>query len=355
MAQASIRKQLEAVWKENPPPAPELTGDSEESEEELLEAEPQGTEAGEEPEIEAGAGDGEEPAEEQGKEWYTPAELAEALGWEPSDLFTALRIPVDDADEPISLEALKDGRHEVARTKAELEEQRQQLQQAQQQMAQQYQQWLQGSGEVSKEVQQAQHTMSEIEARYAQLKELEQKAIQEEDHKTLSLVTNALIKIGGQYAGAQEALQTAQQRDMQARQQYLMQDRQRHDMALLERVPEWRDPEVAQRESDEIAQMLVQQAGFRPEEIGAIYDHRARWVARMALKGLQAEQAKGQLRAAPKKVLRPGGGATAAKISSAKVKAVVQRAQRPNATMRERQEALRAMAGSTSPKRGRRR
>jgi hypothetical protein len=348
MAQ-SLSEQLAEVWDSEPTPVRD-TGESQEPDDD----EPLESEAGEEPErddepepeeAEGEAGDGEQVIETGEWKGWTPAEVAEALGLEPSELFEHMIIPVDDG-EPIPLSKLKDDRHEVARSKAELAQQQQMLAQQFQQLQQQQQQWLAARQEVSEAEREARDSIAGIQQRYNQLKQWEQEALSKDDTAALVRIERELREVGTAYAGAKQRLEQVSQADQQRRMQYATEDRRRHDEALMAAIPEWRDPSVAQQESEQINRMLIEHAGFSPQEIEGIYDYRARYLARWALKGLQAaareQETRKVLKAAPKKLMRPGGGKGAAP-NSAKLKATVGKAMRPDASWQERRAALRAM------------
>jgi hypothetical protein len=83
--------------------------------------------------------------------------------------------------------------------------------------------------------------------------------------------------------------------------------RAQHD-ALLERVPEWKDQDVAVQEKAELAKFLEDQ-GFTKEELSTVADHRLILLARMAKMGVSNVTSKDVARkkiAKIPKVMKPG-------------------------------------------------
>jgi len=347
MPAPNVLEQLAEVWddpsreSEEPGEAPEEESEGQpegEPEEETRESEDQ------EPE-----GEGDEPdAEPEGKDAYTVAEIAEALGWDVADLYNHMVLPVDDG-EPIPLGKLKDARHEIATTKEELERGRQELEQQRQEQQQQLQQWLQQQNQVSEERAKAQQQLSALEVRYNDLRSQEQKALQSNDTAALARINSEVRNVLAEYGHHKGQLAQLEQHENVQRQQFIEQDRWQHYQKLLEVVPEWRDEAKAREENERINSMLVEKIGFSPQELGGIYDYRARVLARWALRGMEAaerEQAgRKALKAAPKKLIKPGGG-KAPDTRSAKLKSVVAKAQGREATWRDRRRALDAMMGA---------
>lgn len=112
-------------------------------------------------------------------------------------------------------------------------------------------------------------------------------------------------KLSTQY---QEYVADQQQKSQAALQEHL----QKEQEALLEKLPEWKDPEKAKAGHKEVADYLSSQ-GFTPEEIAQASDHRLVIMARKAAlydKGASAEPAKKKLVTVPK-TLKPGASVQA--------------------------------------------
>lgn len=138
----------------------------------------------------------------------------------------------------------------------------------------------------------------------------------------------------------QSALQQREQAQAQTRQQHFA----REEAALLEKVPEWRDPQKGKAAMDEIRNAAVDHYGFTPEQIKAIPDHRQVLVLRdaLAFRKLQAAQksaAAKQVVTVPK-VQRPGPGASANDAAKASMQRV-----RNATSLESKAEAIAALIG----------
>lgn len=80
-----------------------------------------------------------------------------------------------------------------------------------------------------------------------------------------------------------ELMRRDQARDIMAREQ----------RKLAEKLPEWRDPQVQQKELDQIANHFTQEYEYTPEELAQVQDHRALIIMRKAMLYDQL-QAKGE-------------------------------------------------------------
>lgn len=101
-----------------------------------------------------------------------------------------------------------------------------------------------------------------------------------------------------EYQQRQQVIQAIRQRRVQEQQkaqrlqQENLQDIMREEnRRLQERVPEWRDADVRQRELQQIADHFQREYGYTPEELGQVQDHRAMAIMRKAMMydQLQAE------------------------------------------------------------------
>lgn len=105
-----------------------------------------------------------------------------------------------------------------------------------------------------------------------------------------------------------QALQQKQQQDLQEAEQTRAAQLQAEAQSLLEKLPEWSDQEVAEREKGEVSDYLVS-LSFTPEEVARASDHRLVIMARKAMlydkMQSKAEPAKKKLVTIPK-TLKPG-------------------------------------------------
>lgn len=106
-------------------------------------------------------------------------------------------------------------------------------------------------------------------------------------------------------AEIQQKQQYHQQSQAQAAQQLLTAE----NAALLSKLPEWRNTEKAKAEKATVSQGLVEDYGFRPQELAQLVDHRMVLVARDAMKWRALQRGKDdrikQVREAPP-VSKPG-------------------------------------------------
>lgn len=122
--------------------------------------------------------------------------------------------------------------------------------------------------------------------------------------------------------------QAQKQQDVIRQQQEAEQKRQQAEYVtkerstLLDKLPEWKDNSIAEREMREMAE-YAQSIGYTPEELANVYNHRDYLVLRDAMRyrQLQSQKPNQQQPAAPK-VLKPGAAQTpnASKVSAEVVK-----------------------------------
>jgi len=245
-------------------------------------------------------GDGEEGAE---KHTYSAVELAAAIGWEAEDLYNDLVVPFANGESK-TLGELKDGWEDVSRQQAEVQQAREQIQQQQQALQAQQQQLLSGQKQQSEELDTARSDILSIEAQYSNVDWAKLEA------ENPGQAANLRQKFATAYAQAQDAYKKAEtaftERQSQAMQQYRYENHQQ----LLEKVPEWKNPEVYRNDMDEMGQYLASTYGFTAQDLGAVSDWRHFDLIRKAflyekLKN-KVETATQRIRAAPKQVLRAG-------------------------------------------------
>lgn len=233
------------------------------------------------------------------------AEFAQAIGWEPQDLYTTLEIPIGPNGETRTLGEIKDQYGALQAQLAEAEQAQAALQAERQQFQEHAQQQMQGGSELSQELQQAIGTVAAIEQQYAQVP---WDKIEAED---AGKAANLRQKFATGYAQAQEQLKQAKAKEEQQRQQFQQQFLTQQQQRVMELVPEWKDPGVFEKENPEISTYMLSR-GFTQEELPTIFHAGLRALARDAWlwhkhQG-EVAKAKGKLtRPPPKQVLRPGG------------------------------------------------
>lgn len=344
----NLAQELESRLAEKSPAAqqPPVPGDDDPREEEIAapEDDPRESETAAdaaEPE-EVGDDTPEQDEADAAQQTYTPQSLADAIGWEASELYETLQVPFADG-ESMSLGQLKDARDEALRMRQEVEQQKAQIEQ---ERAQLQQSMIQGPSQVSAEVQQAQDRLSEIKARYSSV---DWEGLEQSDP---GRAANERQKFAMQYSHAEAGLQQAQGQQQQQQQQAWRQIVTEQDYRLAQLVPQWQKAEVYQDERAKVGQFLVDRMGFQPQEVQAIYHGPARATAYYAWKYFEGqrdvEQAKEKVRKAPKKVLKPGRGKMPDK-GAAQVKNLVEKARKTH-NKRDRVAAAKAILGQRLPR-----
>jgi len=89
---------------------------------------------------------------------------------------------------------------------------------------------------------------------------------------------------------------------------------------LLEIIPEWKKPEVANQEKAEIQNYAINELGYTPEEISQVYDYRALLGLRNAWLNSKTVEAtkKRPTQKAPARVARPGSSTRKKSIAPVK-------------------------------------
>jgi len=248
-------------------------------------------------------GKSEEAEQQPVGEIHTVAEFAKAAGWEPEDLY-ALKVRLDTGEE-IPLGQMKDALQQAARERAEVAAAKEQIAQRFQQLQQQELQMVQGRQQLSDEVVAAQERIAQAQARY---NSVEWEELAQSDPGRAALMQQ---QIAAEYAGAKRDLEQAYGKQQALQQQVIMRTVAENNERFLQAVPEWRNPEVAQRESAKLDGFLIEKLGFTPQELSTIYDARSRVVALMALRWFEhatsVKNTATTVRKAPKPVVTPGG------------------------------------------------
>ena len=312
-----------------------------------LEQEPLETEGEDESEVEAEepAAEGEAVAAPEKGDKFKVADLAEAIGWTPADLYNDLIVPFGNG-KSATLGELKNQFDTIEAQRAEIEGARRQIAQEVVSLRQQQQALLSGMSEATQELDDARGEMRAIEAQYANVD------WERLDAQDPGRAANIRQKFAAAYAQAQGKVQQAEQGQAQRLEQARGTMIQAEDERTLALIPEWRDPQVARSELTEITRYLVEEVGFSPTELGTIYKAEARVVARDAWRYRQmmakTKQTTDTLRKAPKRVLRPGKGQTANLESQART---LEKRALATQNPRDKLEAARAMLNLSRSKR----
>lgn len=265
------------------------------SEEQGLEGENQDLQAAEgdeaaEAAAEEGAAAGDQAGDE--KDAYTPAELAEAIGWEASDLYNTLQIPLDDGQGTIPLGEFKNKMQDLSRENKQLQTQVEQAQTQQGSFAE--------AQQVSMEVMQLQSYYNNVE----QMEKNTDWAALEEDDPTAAVLKRQ--KFADVKSEVRQRMQQVQQQQYMAKQQHL----QQANTKMLEMIPSWSD-DSAKKADQDIIRTHMKTVGFADAEINQIADPRAMALLKelvdLRAKFAAAEGAVNRVRKAPK-VLRNSAG-----------------------------------------------
>ncbi len=131
-----------------------------------------------------------------------------------------------------------------------------------------------------------------------------------------------------------QAMNGVGQQSQQVQQQAFVQRRQKEAQMLLDKLPEWSDENVAQKETADVAKYLIG-SGFSQQEVSTVVDHRAVIMARKAMlydkmtaEGeVKKEVAKKKVKKLPR-VAKPGASKDKAQAKAEADKAIRQKVKR---------------------------
>lgn len=302
-------------------PEEDLVGDDDGNLPEAGDDEPETEEeSGDEPEEGADDSEGEGQSQAEARQ-YKVAELAEAIGWSPAELYSDLIVPLGNG-ESMTLGQLKNDRETLNQSKAEIEQARQQVQQQAQELQRQYQELISGAQGISEEIDNASANMRAIEAQYANV---DWDRLEQQDAGKFAAYQQ---KFATAYARAKAQYEQAKDKHAQQSQQLRHQRIAAEQQKALSLVPDWRDPGTLQKDQEGMTQYLLSKGATR-EDLAAIESGLALAVIRDAWLYNQQTQATAKavdrMRKAPKQVVRAGRG-TAKAVASAKVNELEKRA-----------------------------
>lgn len=231
-------------------------------------------------------------------------QLAEFLEVDEAQLYD-IQIPLGDGLAPVSIGALKDGYMENERTRVQLTNDRAAFEQEVEQFKTQVQQQSEMPS-MSDELIQAAVAMESIKNQY---NSIDWDTFEEQDAAKALLHQNKLTNAFNQAQQNYDNLIKQQSEKAEAQMKNVKaQSRQK----ILEKIPEWNDPKVFQKEGDAIGNMLGKY-GYTAKEISEVYDPRLSILLRdFMLLSAKAESANAEvkkLRLTSKKIKSSGSGA----------------------------------------------
>jgi hypothetical protein len=268
--------------------------------------------------------EGEAPTAE---EIRTITELAAALEVEPEFLY-GLRLNLSEQGpdgKPVSLSLgeVKDKLQEYERTRAEVTQQSEQLAQERQQFMQQAQQLFAGGQRLHQDLVDAR---ARVMAVVAQRDSIDWGEFERLDPGRAALEKQ---KFAESIASAAQKYHSVEATLMQQAQVVDAHYRQAQDMALLQRLPEWRDREVALREANAIGEWAAKTYGYTPQHLSHAVDWQHRDILRKAYlyDTMQAkvQETRQHVQQAPK-TMKPGAGIPRSQLQGAKLQALKERA-----------------------------
>jgi hypothetical protein len=247
-------------------------------------------------------------------------DFAEAAGWDIADVY-GLKFTLDTGEE-VALGEVKDRLQTFTREREQVKAQTERLNEYAQQLQAKAQEYFTQRQAEGAEVTAAREAMMEVEARY---NSVDWEGLAKADPGRAALLQQQLAV---EYAGAKQHMAQAAQKEAQAVQQFAQQTRAQHAQALLKAIPEWQEPAKLQSEYPALQQYLGQ--WFNPNELQTIFDWRAITLARKAYLYDQGQVAmkdiEQKVKAAPKPVMKPGGGQPRGAAAVAKEQALVKKA-----------------------------
>lgn len=276
-------------------------------ESEMQESPPEMQEAAPPPEAreaqEAPAPVEQEPEGVEIEEWN---QLAEFLETDPGELYN-LKVSLDTPEGPekVTIETLKD----TYRENLKYQRESQQLEAARAQAQQQIQQAAQA---LQAKEQQTAELLNYIETSfYQEMGRVDWDNLRQTNPAEFAAMRlqyqerqNQMAQLKAQAAVRWEQAQREQVQRAEAFERELL---TREARLLQNAIPEWSNPEIAEREKSEIANFLLNR-GFSPEEVAAVKLHKQVLLARDAMRYQRSkgEVAKNKVFKIGKKVLAPG-------------------------------------------------
>ncbi len=280
---------------------------------------PSGVEAGQQGDDPDDGGEqdtGEDGQREEGGEIRTITQLARELDVEPSEIY-ALEVPMGGGAAPVPVGVLKDQLQAAQKEVHDFQQREQALAEREKQVEQVGLQTVAQAQQVPQEILEAASNMRALKNAYDAY---DWDALQKTDPAQFSSLRLRFQDAMGQ---AQGQFQVAQQKVMQGHQQMLQAERTK----LLDKVREWRNPEVLRQEWDQMSSYLQEGYGITPQDLGQVSDHRLlaafRRLAQLEAHGRAAESTMRTVQKSPRglrtgALRRPGNRNTTAADKLAK-------------------------------------
>lgn len=264
----------------------------------------------------------EEDTADKESEVQTINELAEFLEVEESQLYD-IQIPLGDGLEPTTIGALKDTHTELERNKTQLVSDRalfdQEVEQFKAQISQQ-----QELPAMNEELMKAAVAMESVKQQWANI---DWDAFESQDAAKALLTQQKLER---SFAQAEHQYKDILKSNNDKRTNALQQAKTESRTKILQKIPEWNDPKVFQREGDLIGNILTSY-GYNPAEITEVYDPRLSLMLRdfmmLKTKADKAGATAKKLRLTPKKLPSSGIG-TKKVVKRAQMKKTIEKAKK---------------------------
>jgi len=220
---------------------------------------------------------GDEGAEGQETEQSTIellTDLADELGVSPEDLYS-LKVKPDNGD-PMTIGELKDRVQQFQRQQQEYDTALAQAEEERRSYVERLQTITQQEEELSRRGKDAIMEMQLAEAQY--------KRINWDELEKLNPAQAVLEKqkLFQRHAVAEKELNEARAEAQEAMQKRFQEAKYFHDRKILQRVPEWKDPEKAKVEVEGIIRWAQSEYDFTDQELGGVIDWRYRDILRKA-------------------------------------------------------------------------
>lgn len=250
-----------------------------------------------------------ETEDDDGAPVETVSDLAELLETDPSEIWRlAAGVDVDGETKRVSLGELKDTYRDIQkiqRERAQIQQAREQLEQETRGAQERLRRQLAEAAELTES---AERSLSEKYQgiNWAQLKE--------EDPSQWSLLRQEYRDSQDQIQAArrrvEEKIQEFSQNEARQLQAHYQEMRAREHSRLLSAIPEWSDPAKFKAGANELQEYLTGAAGFTPDEVGQVLDHRLIVLARKAAmydrRESESQTAKKRVLKIGKRVTKPG-------------------------------------------------
>lgn len=249
-------------------------------------------------------------------------DLAGHLGIEPEQIY-GLKIKLNGSGDEISISDLKDRIQDATNQSNELKQARGRLLELEQERNTVLSQMGQLRNQAMQLDEEGQSSWSEMKAIEFEYQRINWDKLEEMDPGRAALEKQKLLQ---RHAEAKGKVEQAMGRFNVVRQQQAMQAKQYHDTELLKRVPDWADPEKAQKDLTAIISWAQRGYGFTDQELSQAIDWRQRDVLRKAYLYDEIQKELGALQAEPPKQIKGGITLRSSSKKATEVKNLVDKA-----------------------------